>query len=59
MPSSCCRRACSSSSWRLASASSSSRARRWSSAPRWRGAGSDSELLDTVATQMLHSRVGS
>jgi hypothetical protein len=57
-PSSWCRRACSSSSWRLASASLSSRARRWSSASRWRGASSDEELLDAVATQTLHSRVG-
>jgi hypothetical protein len=58
-PSSRCRRASSSSSWRLASVSSSSRARGWSLAPRWRGASSDSELLDAVATQTLHSRVGS
>jgi hypothetical protein len=58
-PSSWCRRACSLSSWCLASTSSSSRARRMSSASQWRGASSDEELLDAVATQMLHSRVGS
>jgi hypothetical protein len=58
-PSSWCRRASSSSSWRLSSASSSSRARRWASTPRWRGVGSGSELLDKEATQMLHSLVGS
>jgi hypothetical protein len=27
--------------------------------PWWHGASSDSELLDAVATQTLHSRVGS
>jgi hypothetical protein len=59
MPSSWCRRAYSSLSWLLASASLSSHARRWSSALRWRGAGSDEELLDAVATQTLHFRVGS
>jgi hypothetical protein len=42
-----------SSSWRLASANSSSRACRWASALRWRGACSDSELLDAGATQTL------
>jgi hypothetical protein len=59
MSSSWCRRVCSSSSWCLASASSLSRARRWSSAPWWRGAGSDEELLDAVAMQTLHSCVRS
>jgi hypothetical protein len=54
-----CSRASSSSSWRLASSRSSSRAHRWVSTPRWRGASSGSELLDIEATQMLHSRVGS
>jgi hypothetical protein len=55
--SSWCRRANSSSRWRLASTSSSSRARRWASvpwwcepAPWWHRAGSGSELLDVVAT---------
>jgi hypothetical protein len=54
-----CRRVSSSSSWCLASASSSSCARHWSSTPRCCGAGSDEELLDVVATQTFHSRVGS
>jgi hypothetical protein len=46
-------------SWRLASASSLSRACRWASVAQRRGIGSGSELLEAEATQKLHFRVGS